>query len=306
MSFSGEVKRELADVLPEGRHCQVAELAAMITIAGARDGEKTKIDEKKDVLSILRTENEILQRKFFTLYQKAFMMREVRPFPQMEGGEDGRNSAKPEAFFQAIRHPMLLKRECCRRSFLRGAFLAAGSVSAPEKYYHYEIVCPDTQAAAKVQEVLKGFGLDAKVVSRKHSQVVYLKEGEQIVQAIGLMGASRALLELENVRVFHELRGMVNRQVNCEVANVQKTARMSARQVEDIEYIRTHMGFSGLPPSLQMMAKVRLEHLDATLLELGEHLEPKIGKSGVNQRLRRLTEIAEDLRRNEGSSHSDF
>ncbi|MGX8704607.1 MAG: hypothetical protein ACSW8H_09205 [bacterium] len=133
MSFSGEVKRELANVLPEGRHCQVAELAAMITIAGARDGEKTKIDEKKDVLSILRTENEILQRKFFTLYQKAFMMREVMPFPQMEGGEDGRNSAKPEAFFQAIRHPMLLKRECCRRSFLRGAFLAAGSVSAPPR-----------------------------------------------------------------------------------------------------------------------------------------------------------------------------
>ena len=299
MSFSGEVKRELAGVIPEGRHCQVAELAAMAAIAGARNGERTKNGEDADDFSILRTENEILKRKFFTLYEKAFMMKDVRQFPQGEGMNGGRISARPEAFFQAIRHPMLLKRECCRRSFLRGAFLSAGSISAPEKYYHFEIVCPDDAAAAKVQEVLSGFGLDAKKVCRKHSQVVYLKEGEQIVQAIGLMGASRALLELENVRVFHELRGMVNRQVNCEVANVQKSARMSARQVEDIEYIRTHMGFSGLPPSLQMMAKVRLENPEATLLELGGLLEPKIGKSGVNHRLRRLGEIAADLRKKE-------
>ena len=300
MSFSGDVKRELADVVPEGRHCQVAELAAMAAIAGAPKDERTKIGEEVDVFSILRTENKILQRKFFTLYEKAFMMGEVRQFPREEDAEVGEIFVRPEAFDQAIRHPMLLKRECCRRSFLRGAFLAAGSVSAPEKYYHYEIVCPDETVAARVQEVLTGFGLDAKTVRRKHSQVVYLKEGEQIVQAIGLMGASRALLELENVRVFHELRGMVNRQVNCEVANVQKTARMSARQVEDIEFIRTHMGFSGLPPSLQMMAKVRLEYPDATLLELGTHLEPKIGKSGVNHRLRRLGEIAADLRKKEG------
>lgn len=295
MSFSGDIKRELAEVLPEGRHCQVAELAAMVILAG----ERTKNEGSEDAISILRTENEILQRKFFTLYKKAFMMLEVRQFPLEESAEDGKTLAKPEAFFQAIRHPMLLKRECCRRSFLRGAFLAAGSVSAPEKYYHYEIVCPDQEAAVKVQEVLAGFGLDAKIVRRKNSQVVYLKEGEQIVQAVGLMGASRALLELENVRVFHELRGMVNRQVNCEVANVQRTARMSARQVDDIEYIRTHMGFSGLPPSLQMMAKVRLENPDATLLELGSLLEPKIGKSGVNHRLRRLGEIAADLRKKE-------
>lgn len=297
MSFSGDVKRELAEIIPEGRHCQVAELAAMAAIAGARSGKRTEKGEKEDAFSILRTENEILQRKFFTLLEKAFMIREVGQSSAEEESGDGKISGKPEAFFQAIRHPMLLKRECCRRSFLRGAFLAAGSVSTPEKHYHYEIVCPDVKTAEKVREVLVSFGLDAKIVSRKQSQVVYLKEGEQIVQAIGLMGASRALLEMENIRVFHELRGMVNRQVNCEVANVQKTARMSARQVKDIEYIREHMGFSGLPPSLQMMAKVRLEYPDATLLELGNLLEPRIGKSGVNHRLRRLGEIAADLRK---------
>ena len=300
MSFSGDIKRELAGILPEGRHCQLAELAGMAFIVGEKNSEKTKNAGNPDLFSIVRTENEILQRKFFTLYAKAFMMKEIRRFPPEEKTDAGGFSVCPEAFFRAIRHPMLLGRECCRRSFLRGVFLAAGSVSSPEKYYHYEIVCPNMTVAAKVREVLTGFGLDAKVVCRKHSQVVYLKESEQIVQGIGLMGASRAPMELENVRVLHELRGMVNRKVNFEVANVQKSARMAARQVEDIEFIRTHMGISSLPPSLQMMAKVRLEYPNASLSELGSHLEPRIGKSGVNHRLRRLEEIAADLRKKEG------
>ena len=224
MSFSGEVKRELADIVPEGRHCQIAELAAIYALAGDRMGEfADDMLANAGEIPILRTENAILQRKFFTLYEKAFMMGEVgNSRRQMSAG-----GSVAEAFFRAVRHPMLLKRECCRRSFLRGAFLAAGSISDPKKHYHYEIVCPDGGTAARVREVLTGFGLDAKTVRRKQSEVVYLKEGDQIVYAVGEMGASKALLELENVRIYHELRGMVNRQVNCDVANARKSAEMS-------------------------------------------------------------------------------
>jgi hypothetical protein len=189
-------------------------------------------------------------------------------------------------------NPLILKRSCCQRAFLRGAFLSIGSMSNPEKGYHLEMVCGNTLQAKQLQQLMVGFGLDAKIVPRKKYFVVYLKEGENIVDFLNVCEAHVALMELENLRIVKEMRNSVNRQVNCETANITKTVNAAARQIEDIKFIRDYMGFAKLPDNLREMAEVRLEYPEATLKELGQYLNPPVGKSGVNHRLRKLSEIA--------------
>ena len=193
-------------------------------------------------------------------------------------------------------HHRLLRQNCCRRAFIRGAFLAVGSVSDPEKSYHFEIVCTVPEKARQLQELLASYDVDAKVVLRKRHYVVYIKEGSQIVELLGLMGAHISLMQLENVRIVKEMRNSVNRKVNCETANLNKTVSAAVRQAEDIRYIQEKIGLDKLPMDLEETARLRLEHTEASLKELGDMLSPKVGKSGVNHRLRKLSQIADDLR----------
>ena len=174
--------------------------------------------------------------------------------------------------------------------------MAAGSVSDPERFYHFEIACGSEAKAVQLQGLIRSFDLDARIVKRKKYYVVYIKEGSQIVDILNVMEAPVSLMELENIRILKEMRGSVNRQVNCETANIAKTVNAAARQVEDIEYLRDHYGFENLPEGLREMAEVRLENPDAPLKELGEYFTPAIGKSGVNHRLRKLGELAEKVR----------
>lgn len=169
-------------------------------------------------------------------------------------------------------------------------------MSDPDKSYHFEIVCGTLKQAEYLKNMINSFEMDAKIVKRKKSYVVYLKEGSQIVDILNIMEAHVALLELENVRIMKEMRNTVNRKVNCETANINKTVSASVRQMEDIIYIRDNIGFDKLPDGLKDVALTRLTYPDATLKELGGLLENPIGKSGVNHRLRKLSEIAEKLR----------
>ena len=146
--------------------------------------------------------------------------------------------------------------------------------------------------------MINSFGLDAKVFERKRSYVVYLKEGAQIVDLLNIMGAPIALMEMENVRILKEMRNSVNRKVNCETANINKTVSAAVKQAEDIRYIRDTVGLDSLPEGLREIARIRLEYPNATLNELGELLETPLGKSGVNHRLRKLSEEAERLKEN--------
>ena len=143
---------------------------------------------------------------------------------------------------------------------------------------------------------MNAFDLDAKIVERKKTYVVYLKEGSQIVDVLNIMEAHVGLLELENVRIMKEMRNSVNRKVNCETANINKTVSAAVRQIEDIKYIRDTIGFDKLPEGLKDVALTRLTYPEATLKELGGLLENPIGKSGVNHRLRKLSDIAVKLR----------
>lgn len=298
MSFSGDVKDELTRVMPEARHCRMAEIAGILAIAG-----KTAEDSSGNERILLYTENPALARKVFTILNKAFNIgvefsavgnRGPRKTPGCLIRIDDPGEAM--RINKAVSHQMLLSMDCCRRSYLRGAFLSGGSISAPEKYYHLEISCPDRASARTVQDTICGYGLDAKTVLRKKAYVVYLKEGAQIVEMLGLMGANLSLMNLENIRIIREMRGTVNRKVNCETANLNKTVTASLRQTEDIRFIRDHEGFSELSPVLREMAEVRLLFPDASLTELGNQLKPKVGKSGVNHRLRKLSEYAGRMR----------
>ena len=190
----------------------------------------------------------------------------------------------------------LLQNEECIRSFIRGAFIGGGSISDPGKNYHMEFVTNNEDFAKSLKDLINKLGFNCKVVSRKNNFVVYLKESEQISDLLSIIGAHNALLSLQNTKIVKAMRNNVNRIVNCETANLSKTVNASVRQIENIKLIQDTIGISSLPENLQEIARIRLECEDMTLKELGEMLEPPIGKSGVNHRLRKIEEIANDLR----------
>lgn len=287
MSFSGEVKEELAKHISSARHCQMAELAALLNFCGQYGR-----DAYGGYTIGFQTENEAVVRKSFTLLQKTFNI-------DSDATLDEERMQDFYSKFGNLEAPVsqtLIKNFCCQRAFLRGAFLSIGSISDPQKGYHMEFVCTDEAKAGQLQKVIQGFEIDAKIVMRKKYYVVYLKEGAAIVDLLNIMEAHVALMNLENLRILKEMRNSINRRVNCETANISKTVNAAARQIEDIEYLRDHYGFKKLPENLRQMAEVRLEYPDAPLKELGEYLDPPVGKSGVNHRLRKLSEIADRIR----------
>ncbi len=287
MSFSQEVKEELEKHIGQARHCQMAELAAIMNFSG----QFGRISEDQYTIGF-QTENETVVRKGFTLLKKAF---------NIEAGV-----AVDEEKMQEIHHKfgdlnkpvssLLVKNSCCQRAFLRGAFLCIGSVSVPEKGYHLEFVCTEEDKAKQLQSMMASFDIESRIVLRKKYFVVYMKEGKAIVDLLNVMEAHVALMNLENLRILKEVRNSVNRRVNCEAANISKTVEAAGRQIDDILFIKEKYGLQNLPDNLREIAQVRLEYPEMPLKELGEQLEPPVGKSGVNHRLRKLNEIAQKLR----------
>ncbi len=204
---------------------------------------------------------------------------------------------KTFSIYRVTRDELGAMSEKKKRAFLREWFVTAGSVSDPMKSYHFEIVCEDNDRAETLMYLLCEYGLDAKITDRKGHFVVYLKEGEQIADALALMGARSSVMTFQNARVEREVRGSINRRVNCETANIKKTVSASVRQIEDIRLIEEKRGLSSLPKNLREVALLRLEYPDTSLADLGGLLDPPVGKSGVNHRLRRIGDIAESIRK---------
>lgn len=313
MSFSGEVKEELAKLQSDARHCQLAELAAILVYARA-----VKTIKQGGFGIEIQSDVPYTAKKCFTLLEKTFnintgvlqiSLEEGKGHTYMtlvKGREEVRRILQAVKFQdedgmkQAARtgpNPLIIKNACCKRAFLRGAFLCIGSMSDPEKSYHMEFVCACEEGAKQLRELIQGFQVEAKIVSRKKYYVVYLKEGTGIVDLLNIMEAHVSLMNFENYRIVKEMRNSINRKVNCETANITKTVNASSRQIEDILLIREHYGFQNLPDSLRETAELRLEYPDATLKELGQILTPTVGKSGMNHRLRKLSEIADRLRK---------
>lgn len=277
MSFSSDVKEELARQYSKSRHCQIAELSAMIMQEG-------RISMDPLALSF-ETENPILIEKYAILMKRAFDI-------DISKALDSQSCKK---IIEAIQG-LYLEKTCCKRAFIRGAFMASGSMTDPNKGYHFEIVCRTPEQASRLQELMREFETEPKIIERKNYYVVYLKEGSQIVDMLNVMEAYVSLMNLENVRILKEMRNSVNRKVNCETANISKTVNAAVKQIADIELIRDTDGLDSLPMPLREMAMVRLEYPEAPLKDLGKYMDPPVGKSGINHRLRKLAAVAEAIR----------
>lgn len=181
-------------------------------------------------------------------------------------------------------------------AFIAGAFLSCGSLTEPIKEYHMEFAVPFEELCTDLKAVLERLGISAKYVQRKGLYVLYFKGSEDIEDMLTMMGATRSSIELMNVKILKDVRNKANRIANCDAANIERTLKASMRQVEDIEYIMKTEGLDSLPPELRNMAEVRLENPDVSLKELGEMLDKPVGRSGANHRLKKLSEIAEQIR----------
>lgn len=311
MSFSTVVKDELCRVeLHNDVCCMKSEILGVILTGNLFSNEKNTRNVK------MVTENAAFARRIYTTVRKVYsispevairrsskLKKHVSYSVIMASMQlinkilyDFGISAFSENDYSSIKN--LLKKVCCKKSFLRAAFLSGGSISDPEKTYHLEISTRNLSCAELIKELLLEYGINLKIIIRKGIYVAYIKEGENIVDFLNIIGAHGALMELENVRILKDMRNSVNRIVNCETANLEKTVNASVRQMENIKLIQSVMGIDKLPDNLIEIAELRLEYSDASLKELGEMLHPKLGKSGVNHRLRKLDEIAEQLRDN--------
>jgi len=313
MTFSSITKNEISRIPVTSRCCQLAELSALIKMTGT-----IQIHGVNSIGIKLSTENASIARMVFSLLKQCF---EVNPRVVVRKNKHLKKNNNYTLYIDSemgsidilkavgilqenekgirlnykLPHS-LIRKGCCKKAYLRGVFLGGGSISDPEKTYHLELVTNNEDFAEDIKELLKGFGLSAKVVVRKGNHVVYIKEGEHIVDFLNIIGAHNALLNLENVRIYKEMRNNVNRIVNCETANLDKTLNAALRQIENINYIKDTIGLNKLPKGLSEIAQLRLRYQDASLKELGEMMNPPVGKSGVNHRLRKLEQIAEALR----------
>ncbi|MGO1468869.1 MAG: DNA-binding protein WhiA [Tissierella sp.] len=313
MSFSQKTKNELSKLPLGSRCCSLAELAALVRMCGT-----IQINSGKNINLKFSTENASIARRIFSILKKSYdieievMVRKNRQLKKNNNYLIVINDKKASKeilldveFLEReninIFNPdykinkNIIKNRCCKRAYIRGSFLGGGSISNPEKTYHLEMVTNNKEHAEDLSKTINTFDLNSKIVLRKENYIVYIKEGEKIVDVLNIMGAHQALLHLEDIRVLKDIRNNINRIVNCETANLGKTISASLRQINDIKFIDDHMGIHKLPKGLREISILRLENPDASLKELGKMLSNPVGKSGVNHRFRKIGEIAKEL-----------
>lgn len=293
MSFSTTVKEELSRKISSARHCQLAELSALNSFCGTFI---QKNDGKCEYF--FNFENVLVANKCFTLLRKAFtiysdsvsndLVRVSTDSLQIHV-IDSELSVK---IHEALNSYSAKERSCCRRAYLRGAYLCGGSITDPGKSYHLEIVCKDESTAKTISELFATFDIDAKLLERGKYFVVYIKDSSKIVLSLNVFEAPIALMEYENAIIMKEMRNSINRQNNCDVANLNKTISAAQDVISDIESLMGTAEYENLPDNVKEIAMLRIEHPDASLKELGEMLDPPLGKSGVNHRLRKLSVMA--------------
>ncbi|QTD42814.1 DNA-binding protein WhiA [Sporosarcina sp. Te-1] len=308
MSFAAEVKKELTQV--ESDDCCIkAEISAFIRMNGALSfsNKQLSLDVQTENAAIARRlysnvkklypyKVELLVRKKMRLKKNNIYICRIR-----EGAkqllEDLYILTGTFQFNNEIAAP-LVENDCCKRAYLRGAFLAGGSVNNPEtSSYHLEMFSFYKEHSEALVEMMNSFYLNAKSIERKKGYIAYLKEAEKISDFLSLIGAHVSLMKFEDVRILRDMRNSVNRLVNCETANLNKTIGAAQRQVENIKFIESTIGIDQLPDRLQEIARLRVENQDVTLKELGEMVSGgPVSKSGVNHRLRKIEEIADKLR----------
>lgn len=312
MSFSANIKSELCRI-KSSECCIKSELAALFLINGT-----VQINSKQGIVLNVTTENATIAKRIYTLIKEAFgingsifvrrknkLKKNNSYLVEVSGKENveklldilhllGSGQGVKERI-----HKNLLKKRCCKRAFIRGSFLAAGSVNNPDSTtYHCEITVGSQNHCEYLMEMCEYFGLRVKSFQRRNNYVLYLKDSDDIVDFLNVIGAHSALLTFENARVYKEMRNNVNRVVNCETANLNKIVDAAQKHIEQIKFIDETIGLNKLPQILQDLARERLKDPSLSLKELGEKLNPTVGKSGINHRFKRIQKIAEDIRMN--------
>ncbi|MFD2045031.1 DNA-binding protein WhiA [Ornithinibacillus salinisoli] len=312
MSFASEIKKELTGIEVE-KCCSLSELAALIRM----NGTISLGSQQKYILDV-QTENAAIARRIYILVKENY------PYPvellvrkKMKLKKNNvyivrlKNSVDKilsdldilQGAFSFVRtiSPKYLEKDCCKRAYLRGAFLAGGSINNPEtSSYHLEIFNFHEEHNDALCELLNMFILHARNLERKNGYIVYMKEAEKITEFLSIIGAHNALFKFEDVRIVRDMRNSVNRLVNCETANLNKTIGAAFRQIENIQFIDRTVGLDALPEKLQEIALLRVQHEDVSLKELGELVSSgKISKSGVNHRLKKIDEFAEKIKKGE-------
>ena len=311
MSFASETKKELTQIESDDRSLK-AEVSALIRMNGSLSFTNRQLSVD------VQTENAAIARRMYTIIKKLYHLNvELLVRKKMRLKKNNvyicrvREGARElladleivsESFeFNHTIAESLIPKNGEKRAYLRGAFLAGGSVNNPEtSAYHLEISSLYKEHGEALADLMNYFDLNAKTIERKKGYVTYLKEAEKISDFLSLVGAYQAMLKFEDVRIVRDMRNSVNRIVNCETANLNKTIGAALRQVENIRFIDNAIGLDQLPEKLREIARLRVEYQDVTLKELGEMVSTgAVSKSGVNHRLRKIDEIAETLRRGE-------
>ncbi|RUS45641.1 DNA-binding protein WhiA [Cohnella sp. AR92] len=307
MSFAAHTKKELTMIEAEPC-CEKAELSALIRMNGS-----VQLTNKRIVLDI-STENAAIARRMYTLLKCHYPVpTELLVRKKMRLKKNNvyivrvpvgvemllkELAITSEGFqFQSSIDKELVRKPCCKRAYLRGAFLAGGSVNNPEgSSYHLEIASMYEEHCQALVELANKFNLNARFIERKKGFILYIKEGEKIIEFLSIIGAHQALFKFEDVRIMRDMRNSVNRIVNCETANLNKTIGAAVRQIDNIKLLEKEVGLENLPDKLREVAEVRLKHPDLNLKEVGDMLKGQVSKSGVNHRLRKIDEWAEKIR----------
>jgi DNA-binding protein WhiA len=307
VSFAAQTKKELTMITSDAC-CEKAELSALIRMNGS-----VQLTNQRIVLDI-STENAAIARRIYTLLKKKFrvhielLVRKkmrlkknnvyiVRLPNQVQDILSELRIVSEGFMFTPGIDDEIIQEDCCKRAYLRGAFLAGGSVNKPEgSSYHLEISSMYEEHCQSLCRLANEFELNARCIERKKGFVLYLKEGEKIIEFLSLIGAHQALLRFEDVRIMKDMRNSVNRLVNCDTANLNKTITAAVRQIENIRLLQKEIGLENLPEKLREVAQVRLTNPDINLKEVGDLLKGSVSKSGVNHRLRKIDEMAEKIR----------
>ncbi|MGI6172435.1 MAG: DNA-binding protein WhiA [Christensenellales bacterium] len=310
MAFSTDVRRELARVPCDRQCCALSEINGMVLASGGLSFR----GQGRYGLEI-RTKHNGIARRYYTMMRRWLNAgSDIRIAKTRQLGEHNRYILSPAAEdipgmlsaldlldekqpfgMRSVPDRAFLRRECCQTAFLRGAFLAGGSLNNPERAYHMEIAVSDEGLAACLCELLNRRGIPAKTALRKSQYIAYVKSAESIADFLTLLGANRARLDFEAIRMNKELRNEINRQMNCDTSNLDKAIFASERQRSMIEAIDKSIGLDALEPALREIAELRLRYPAASLAELGSMTTPSISKSGVSARMRKIQALAEEL-----------
>jgi len=314
VSFTAEVKDELSRIEPKRQCCLKAELAALVRIEGTlyfSGPNRYRLEVATETAPVARAVIKLLHGIYglkteltvrrSVLHKTNNYLITVPTQPHLSEALDELGIVGDGGFSLGI-DPKLVKKDCCAISYLRGAFLGGGFVADPHGDFHFELTAETEQLAEDLVKLMARFDVEARLAKRRGTYAVYLKGAEPIVNFLALVGAHRALLRTEDVRIIKSMRNDVNRLVNAEIANQQKTAEAAVYQVEAINALLAARGIENLPPALAELAELRLANPEASLRELGELADPPLTKSAVYHRVRRIEEMAAELAAETGTA----